>query len=70
MKVSRIHYNVNGAYTTIEHARRYFKHNHDWILKSNEFETDWERIDPFVRKRAKRLALESVNLSTRKLVMK
>ena len=70
VNVPRIHYNINGAYTTIEHARLYFKHNHDWILKSNEFETDWERISPSVRKRAKKLALESVNLSTRKLVMK
>lgn len=74
--VSRTFYNVNGAYTTIEHARLYFKHNYDWIIKPNEFdrlspsETDWDRINPYIRKRAKKLALESVNLSTRKLVMK
>jgi len=29
VNVSRTHYNVNGAYTTIDHARRYFKKNHD-----------------------------------------
>ena len=59
-KLGRMFYNVNGAYTIIEHARLYFKHNCGWILKPGEHETDWDRLRPYVRERAKKLAMESV----------